>query len=290
MRIKKETGYFNSFDGNKTYFEVRGEGEPIIMAYGLACQFNHWVHQVNYFSKNNYKTILFDYRGHHNTATPIQEENLSIAAIAKDISLLCHHLDIQKAHFFGHSLGVPILLKTYEHYPEFFKSLVFVNGFVRNPIKGMFGITDFLEQFFYLFKQGHHEAPHITTAIWKRLLLNPLAGPSLSLAGGFNFSLTALKDIEIYTRGVSLVDLDVFTTLFEDMLHYDGEGILPSITCPTLVVSGEKDAVTPREHQDVMLEKIPNSELLNVPYGSHCTQLDFPEFVNLRVEKFFSKI
>ena len=288
MRVKKRTGYFNSFDGNKTYFEVRGEGEPIIMAYGLACQFNHWIHQINYFSKN-YSTIVFDYRGHHKTATPVAEENLSIAAIAKDISLLCHHLDIKKAHFFAHSLGVPILLKAYEHYPEFFKSLVFINGFVKNPIKGMFGLTEILENFFYLFKKGHGEAPHITSAVWKTILANPLAGPSLSLAGGFNFSLTALKDIEIYTRGVSLVDLDVFTVLFEDMLHFDGEEVLPQIKCPTLVISGEKDAVTPWDHQEIILKKVENSKLLKVPYGSHCTQLDFPEFVNLRIEKFFAE-
>ena len=31
---------------------------------------------------------------------------------------------------------------------------------------------------------------------------------------------------------------------------------------------------------------IPNSEYALIPYGTHCTQLDLPEYVNLRIEKF----
>ncbi len=285
-KVEKRTGYFESFDGNKTYYEIRGEGTPIIYAYGLACQFNHWIHQVNYFS-NKYQTILFDYRGHHKTDIPLKEENLSIKSIAKDIELLCEHLNIKKAHFVGHSFGVPILLELNKMNSDLALSFVFINGFVKNPIRGMFGLQEILERFFYQFKKGHLINPNITTAFWKSVLLSPIAVPSLSLAGGFNFSLTNLKDIEIYSRGVAMVDLDVFLTLFEDMLHYDGEDILSLISDPCLIISGRKDTVTPKFHQTLIAENVQRPEVLHVPYGSHCTQLDFPEFVNLRMEKFY---
>jgi pimeloyl-ACP methyl ester carboxylesterase len=65
--------------------------------------------------------------------------------------------------------------------------------------------------------------------------------------------------------------------------------VLEKIRVPTLIISGSKDGVTPASHQYAMQKKIKGSELLRVPYGSHCTQLDLPEFVNLRVEKFLNQ-
>jgi hypothetical protein len=32
--------------------------------------------------------------------------------------------------------------------------------------------------------------------------------------------------------------------------------------------------------------KVKGSDFFMVPYGSHCTQLDMPELVNLKIERF----
>ena len=34
--VQKEPGTFRSFDGTKIYYEVRGEGEPLILNYGIS--------------------------------------------------------------------------------------------------------------------------------------------------------------------------------------------------------------------------------------------------------------
>ena len=70
------------------------------------------------------------------------------------------------------------------------------------------------------------------------------------------------------------------------LMDFNGDLILPKINVPTLVISGEKDAVTPQKFQLAFKEAIPHSEFLLVPYGSHCTQLDFPDYINLKLEKF----
>jgi pimeloyl-ACP methyl ester carboxylesterase len=70
------------------------------------------------------------------------------------------------------------------------------------------------------------------------------------------------------------------------LMEFDGNAILPSIKCPVMIISGEDDRVTPAKFQRAIAKRIPHSELLMVPYGSHCTQLDFPDYVNLRLEKF----
>jgi len=285
--VSKKTGTFKSFDGTEIYFEVRGSGRPLILCYGIACLINHWSHQIRYFS-HGYQTIVFDYRGHHLSGTPRDPENLSIDAICKDIKLLMEHLQLQTASFWGHSYGVQVLLRFYDLYPGAVANFVFINGFASNPIKGMFGI-DAVPAIFHLFKDGYRRFPKPISAIWKSAISNPVAIPLGALAGGFNLSLTRLKDIEVYARGVAAMDLDVFITLFEQMMSYDGSATLGRIRVPTLIIGGNKDGVTPKAHQENLHHRIRGSQFLSVPYGSHCTQLDLPEFVNLRIEKFLQE-
>lgn len=290
--VSKKTGTFKSFDGTPIYYEVRGQGKPIVLCYGIACLMNHWTHQLRYFS-HNYQTIIFDYRGHHKTPAPANRENLSLDAICQDMSLLLEHLDIPKASFWGHSYGAQILLRFFDMYPQKVANMVFINGFSSNPIKGMFGGLlgpDTIATFFQLFQQGYRSFPETVASVWRSLVTNPLAIPLSSLAGGFNLNLTSLKDIEVYARGVASMDLDVFITLFDQMMKYDASPVLDRVNVPTLIISGSKDGVTPLAHQERMHQRIKGSSFLRVPYGSHCTQLDLPDFVNLRIEKFLKEI
>ncbi|MGZ3768426.1 MAG: alpha/beta fold hydrolase [Bdellovibrio sp.] len=283
----KTTGTFESFDGTPIYYEARGEGEPLILVYGIACIVNHWHHQIEYFSKK-FKVITFDLRGHQRSNPVADMNHLTMDALAKDILGLMKHLKIPKAHFAGHSFGAPIILKLYDKSPQSVKSMIFVNGFAKNPIKGMFGV-DIVEPFFYFVKSQYQSQPELWNTLWKMAIDNPLAIYLSALAGGFNLKVTHLKDIEIYVRGVARLNLNVFLTLFEVLMEYNGESVLEKIDVPTLIISGEKDMVTPLKFQHHFKEKIKNSELIIVPYGSHCTQLDFPDYTNLKMEKFLER-
>jgi pimeloyl-ACP methyl ester carboxylesterase len=85
------------------------------------------------------------------------------------------------------------------------------------------------------------------------------------------------------------MDLHIFLSLFEELMHFNGDLILSKIHIPTLIISGERDNITPQSFQKEFKEAIDHSEFVLVPYGSHCTQLDFPDFVNLKMEQFFTK-
>ena len=76
--------------------------------------------------------------------------------------------------------------------------------------------------------------------------------------------------------------------MFEDMMSFDGYAIAAKIELPTLIIAGDRDFVTPMKFQEELHESVKGSELIVVPYGSHCTQLDFPDYVNLRLEKHFN--
>lgn len=284
----KETGSFESFDGTSIYYEVRGEGEPLILVYGIACIINHWHHQVEYFSKN-YKVITFDLRGHQKSNPIIDMNQLTMDALAKDIVGLAKHLKIKKAHFAGHSFGAPLILKVYDNHPELFHSMIFINGFAKNPIKGMFGL-DVVEPFFYFLKAQYQHQPNMWNTLWKMAVDNPMSMYLAALAGGFNLKTTHFKDIEVYMRGVARLNLEVFMTMFETLMEYNGEPVLEKVEVPALIISGEKDMVTPIRFQYHFKEKIKHSEFVLVPYGSHCTQLDFPDYTNLKIEKFLADV
>lgn len=283
-KYDKQTGYFKSFDGTPIYYEVRGQGKPIVLTYGIVCLMNHWRHQLKYFSEN-YQTIVFDLRGHHNTPVPLDRENLSVDAIARDLPELLKHLEIEKASFWGHSFGCQILIRAFDINPSIFENLVLINGFATNPLDGMFG-TDVVNHAFAYAKQGFNILPETFSYLWKKTATNPLAMKLSALSGGFNLNLTSFQDIEIYAKGVASIDADTFLTLFEQMMKYDGTGVLSRIQCPTLIIGGQKDSVTPAKFQEVLHTKIRGSEYIVVPHGTHCTQLDMPDFVNLKIEKF----
>jgi pimeloyl-ACP methyl ester carboxylesterase len=286
--VEKKTGYFTSFDGTKIYCETRGEGKPLVLIYGIVCQMNHWVHQIRHFSSNGYQVITMDYRGHHKSETPASSDQLTLEALARDIRGLFQHLGLEKAFLFGHSMGVQTLVKFAELFPEHVAGQVYVNGFASNPFKGLLGLRN-TGDVVDLVRQLYHKFPDKLQNAWRWLLLNPLSIPITALAGGFNLNLTAKKDIEIYMKGVSLIDFEVFLTLFEDMLNYEGDDVLPRISAPTMVMTGLKDSVTPAKIQQRMAKLLPDSTWVKVPYGSHCTQLDYPEFVNLKIEKYLAQ-
>jgi pimeloyl-ACP methyl ester carboxylesterase len=286
--VAKETGTFRSFDGTKIYYEVRGEGFPIILNYGIGCLINHWRHQIRHFS-HHYKVIAYDYRAHHRSEIPEDREHLGIDALAQDLKGLMDHLEIHQASLWGHSFGAEMLVRHYDLFPQMCHSLVFINGFVQNPLRGMFG-SDLTESFFQLFKSGYEKLPETLSFLYKSGVQNPLAIKLSAMAGGFNLQLTSLKDIEIYARGISSMDLGAFIHMFESMLHYDGTPVLERIQAPTIIIGGKQDSVTPMKHQEEIHHLIKGSEFFMVPYGSHCTQLDMPDLVNLKIDNFLKAL
>ncbi len=284
--VEKDTGSFKSFDGTRIYYEVRGHGRPLVMAYGIGCLMNHWIHQVKYFSQV-YQTILFDYRAHHRSEIPESREHLTLDALASDINALLDHLEIQQASLWGHSFGTQVGVRTYDMFPNRVANLVFINGFVSNPLAGMFG-NDMASLAFQFIRDGYNRLPETLSYLWRVAINNPLAIQLSALAGGFNLQLTSLKDVEIYARGIASIDLNAFLGLFENMMSYDGHPVLERIQVPTLIIGGKQDSITPQDHQELMHRKIRGSDFLMVPYGSHCTQLDMPDLVNLKIEQFLA--
>jgi pimeloyl-ACP methyl ester carboxylesterase len=276
-------GSVPSFDKTPIFYCVEGEGEPLVFCYGIACSTLHWTYQIDYFRKN-YKCIWIDYRGHGHTPFPENAENMSVSACARDLEAVLDFLDVKKASLLGHSMGVSVVLQFARMFPNRIDKLVLANGTAKRPLDTLLG-GNFLSPAFQILSRYEKEKPSLVQSLWKLQEKSSLVGSFLG-AAGFNRSLTHAGDIKTYARQIADLNPAVLTTMMDDYQKFDATSWLHELKMKTLILSGEEDKVTPPATQDLIAQLMPNSELVRIQHGSHCSTLDLPDYVNLLIERF----
>src|SRR5512135_1060782 len=89
-------------NGINLYYEVTGEGQPLVFIHGLGSSTRDWESQTPEFAKS-YKVITFDLRGHGQSDKPVGLD--SVPQYADDLAALLKALDVPAAHIVGISLG-----------------------------------------------------------------------------------------------------------------------------------------------------------------------------------------
>ena len=102
-----DSGYFLSFDKTKIYYEVHGDGFPVLLVHGFIVNSNSWKHAALYdgLLASGFKVILIDLRGNGKSDKPHNDRAYKNDAEAKDIMLLLKHLNIKKYYAVGYSRG-----------------------------------------------------------------------------------------------------------------------------------------------------------------------------------------
>jgi pimeloyl-ACP methyl ester carboxylesterase len=110
-----------------TYYEIAGQGEPIILihAYSLDCRM--WDAQFAELAKH-YQVVRYDMRGFGKTDMPVEGLNFSHA---EDLRKLMWFLGIPKAHLVGVSLGASVAVDFLALYPDEVLSVTAVAGGIR---------------------------------------------------------------------------------------------------------------------------------------------------------------
>jgi len=70
----------------------------------------------------------------------------------------------------------------------------------------------------------------------------------------------------------------------------DTTAVLPKIRVPTLILVGEKDAITPPETAQSMQKQIPGSQIFLIPQAGHMSNLENPTAFNRRLNDFLSTL
>jgi pimeloyl-ACP methyl ester carboxylesterase len=281
-------GLFQSRDGTPIYYEVHGEGPPLLLCYGLLCRRDHWKHQIPHFAKKH-QLILFDYRGHQKSGMPKNDQHLTLEWCARDIQDLLQFLDLPAVACLGHSVGVPVLSHLAILEPKRIKANVFICGSVNNPFQQML-FTDRLDAVFEASAKIYDAVPAAGDLIWKQFTGHQAFAQFVAAQLGFNPDVARPEDVRGYLEGVQQTPPSVFYRLMRDYRKVDRRPLLEQSQIPTLVIAGDEDCITPMPVQESIARLLPHGELERIQGGSHNAHMDFPELVNERIDAFLNRV
>ena len=120
-----EKGYAD-INGLKMYYEVYGQGKPIVMLHGsfMTIPMN-WSNFIPLLAKDR-KVIVAEMQGHGRTKDIPRE--FSYEGMADDVSGLLKHLKIDSADILGYSMGGGIAFQVAVRHPEQVRRLVVLSG------------------------------------------------------------------------------------------------------------------------------------------------------------------
>lgn len=111
---------FVDVNGIRMYYEIDGEGKPLLIIWGMGGEIGSLVEKLK--DTKNYKLITFDNRGTGRTDKP--DENYTIELMAKDVVTLLDELKIQKVNVLGISMGSRIAITLAAKYPDRVSNLI----------------------------------------------------------------------------------------------------------------------------------------------------------------------
>lgn len=127
-----------------------GSGDPIVLVHGFAS--NHMVNWVNTqwtktLTHAGYRVVALDNRGHGRSQKLYDPEAYNSWTMAEDVRRLMDHLDIERAHVMGYSMGARISSHLALAHPARLRSLL-LGGLGIHLVEGVglpMGIADALE-------------------------------------------------------------------------------------------------------------------------------------------------
>lgn len=108
------------------YYEIYGEGFPLVLAHGYCTSINLWKHQIPPLAER-YRVIAYDARGHGLSSAPAGKEHYTLNHLVGDMHALLLHLGIEQAYIAGHSMGGATTAGFAAKHPEMTKAALICN-------------------------------------------------------------------------------------------------------------------------------------------------------------------
>ena len=110
----------------KVYYEVYGEGRPIVLLHGAFWNIEmNWGQLIPELSKTR-KVIAIEFQGHGHTA--YSDRKLDIATLASDVDGVMNHLKVDSADVAGFSMGGSVAYQLAVQHPKRVRKLVIISS------------------------------------------------------------------------------------------------------------------------------------------------------------------
>ncbi len=255
------------------YYEVHGEGFPLLFISGLAGGSWSWYGQVPFF-RDHYRCVIFDNRGGGLSGKP--HGLYTMGRMAKDVLCLLDYLDIESTFVYSISMGGMITLELARLAPGRLKAMLLIctHAGGKNRVSPSKQTIDILLNNSGLSRQE---------ILWKN---TPL----------FFSDKTRMKNWEVieeyYKAQLQSPNQPDYAlqAQFSAIRQFDCTASLKDIRRPTLIVTGTEDVLTPPANSRFLAQNLPNSELIEIPHAGHAVYAECRDFINETAHAFFQKV
>ena len=249
--------------GRMSLNEQGSGGVPLVLLHGVGSDKSVWRPQLDHFGAVR-RTLAFDYPGYGDSEfiTDASRDDFAAAILAA-----MDALGIGEAHVCGLSLGGVVALAMHAAAPGRCASLILADSFAVHP-------------------DG--------TAIHDR-----------SLAASGNLGMRGLAESRVDALVGDAADSSVRSEVIETMSRIDPAAYAlgaravwlanqrdraAAVRCPTLILCGSEDRITPPVLSEELKTLIPHAALVEIAGAGHLSNLEQPAIFNRVVERFLAGI
>ncbi len=254
------------------YYRLKDTGPVLVFIHGYPGQISNWKYLLNYF-EGRYSVIAYDQRGFGSSDKP---QVVSFQDYLGDLREILRSLGIDERNsiLIGHSFG-GLVAEWYAGEHEI-KGLVLIGSIVEVKASLMdrilWGTPPWLWKWLL----------YTDNPLTRRLYRNLFFSPSTPYEVFEDF----MEDNRDYIEGLP-------GYVFQYGKYYRGnnaEEILKKVKCPTLILVGRDDRVTPPEESKRIHELIPHSRLVILENSGHMVLYERPSELNKLIEEFILSI
>ncbi len=249
-----------TINGHRTFLFTFGRdfdaaNPTILFVHGAGMDHSIWTLQARYFAHHDVNAVAVDLPRHgRSEGAPLT----SIEAMADWLASAISELDIERAKLVGHSMGSLICLEAARRHPASVDGMALLGAAPAMPVHP--ALLEAAEA-------NQPLAAELVTS-WGHGSAGHFGGNQAP--GGWLMG-HALKLLEKAPAGVLHNDLAACNA------YRGGEEAAAAIQCPTLVVAGDQDRMTPAKKGAVLANTMPAAELVTIEGSGHLMMVEKPD-------------
>jgi pimeloyl-ACP methyl ester carboxylesterase len=253
-------------------YDDHGIGQPVLFLHAFPLNKSMWSGEMKtLLAKERYRLVSLDWRGFGES--DITADVSTMETFADDVAGLMDTLGMQDAVFCGLSMGGYATFAFLRKYPQRVKGLILAD---TRPGADMAEARANRENVARMAEEQGTEA------------IADVQVPKLLSA----YTLQHYPEVEARVRQMiaAATPQGIAAASRGMALRADSTDLLASITCPTLVIVGQQDVLTPPEVARDYAAQIPNAQLVVISEAGHLSNLEQPEAFVQAVSNFLQAI
>lgn len=247
-----------------------GLGQPVVLLHGYPFNRSLWNEQAAALS-NSYRVITPDLRGlGESDASP---GAATMSRMAQDVAELLDRLEISRAIIGGLSMGGYVALAFYNQFPSRVRALILADTRAQ---------ADTNEGKQARFQQAEKALAEGMAGIADSMLPKLLTPETVSKRPEL---VKRVRDMMLKTKPEGAAG-----ALLGMAERDDHTPLLSQISCPTLILVGREDPITPVQDSEKMHREITGSRLVVLENAAHVSNLERTEQFNEEILKFLHSV